>query len=88
MDDTEIAKHFAEIDSYIEGMGRRLRLIARQNSVLGDTVELRAATTEASEAHIRLALARIDVNLSALSAKFEDRSGVLNDTAHTEEEKG
>ena len=88
MDAYEIARRFSETDRYIEEMDKRLRLVARQNSVLGDMVQLVADRAKESQARFQLEFARIEANLSALSAKFEDVSDIVNATAHvhTEEE--
>lgn len=76
-----------EIDRLIAEMDHRLRLIARQNSVLGDMVQLAAARAEESQSRFQLELARIDANLSALATRFGDLSDFVNATVHIHTEK-
>lgn len=78
MDDAQLSSHFAATDRYIADMDERLRLIARQNAVLGEMVELAGSHMISMAATI----GRIDASLASLHARFGDLSSFVNTTSH------
>ncbi|MDQ1635811.1 MAG: hypothetical protein QOJ32_2620 [Frankiaceae bacterium] len=53
----DVAERFAEVDGYIADMDRRLTVIARQNAVLGEMVEVLGryvnATVDTVQHHVQ-----------------------------------